>query len=95
MPFIHVDKTEAVHSSVWELFSSGWVPLLIPSNRLFAFVDYFLEAPPLRETIVFLVLGDPIPVVSAAAIVLQRHLGRIEAEFGGYPVKHNLMGDAC
>ncbi|MBP1610133.1 MAG: hypothetical protein H6Q04_2368 [Acidobacteria bacterium] len=65
--------------------SMAFLPLSMTSFRL----------PPLGEGIVFLVLGDPIPVVSAAAIVLQRHLGWIEAELSGYPVKHNLKGDAC
>ena len=94
-PLINGHESHTVHPSIGKPFGSGRVPFPVPVNGLLALLNDLFEAPPLGETIVFLVLGDPIPVVSAAAIVLQRHLGRIEAEFSGYPVKHNLMGDAC
>ena len=94
-PLINGHESHAVHLPIGKPFGSGCVPFPVPVNGLLALVNDFFEAPPLGKTIVFLVLGDPIPVVSAAAIVLQRHLGWIEAELSGYTVKHNLMGDAC
>jgi len=84
-----------VHLPIIKPFGSGRVPFSVPVNGLLAPVNDLFEAPPLRKTIVFLILGNPVPVVSAAAIVLQRHLGWIEAELSGYPVKHNLVADAC
>ena len=84
-----------MHFSIGKPLGSGRMPFAVPVNGLLAPVNDLFEAPPLRKTIVFLILGNPVPVVSAAAIVLQHHLGRIEAELSGYPVKHNLVADAC
>ena len=86
VPFVDVDETQAVHSSVGQLFGSRRMPFLIPSYGFLAFVDDFLEAPPLGESIFLLVPRNPIPVMAVAAVVLQRNFRRDPIPF---PRRHD------
>ena len=80
-----------MHLPVGELSCPGLVPFPVPIDGSLPLVYNFPETPSLRKAIFLLITSDPFPVVPAASVVQKRYLHRVQAEFGGDAIKHDIV----
>ena len=91
VPFVDMNESHAVHFPVGQFPGARRMPFLVPADGFLAFLNNFFETPSLGKTVFLLVTGDPIPVVSVAAVILQSDFGRIQSHLGGDAIEHHVV----
>ena len=94
-PLIDVDEAKSVHSAVLQFLGARGVPFLVPVDRFFPQFYDFLQTLSLRETVLLLVLRDPIPIVALASVIFECDRRRVEVKFGRDLVEHHIVRDTA